>query len=360
MLSLTPRFSVARRLLIAVALGMSHHALAQTPNSAASDLLRSAKDALNDLRYDRADTIAREVLGLPGLRRSQKVLAWQVIAASRFPEEGARDSAAARAAIDEVIRLDLDAAFPVDVRWNGLEGLSMAEKAKVFGLAVRLPGSEIVYGGALGDAVIRVATPTPSNTWLIVRTAGAATQVVIDSVVGARDAVFRVPALRGTAPMIATGAYELVVRAVDVRSGAELERTMQASVAAGPIDLLPVPKAIDSTQLRPEIQIPHRVRGTVVGVVFGGLTYALGHYLRAPEPIKSSTSDQRTMLVGAAIAAGAAVAVWFDHGRPLPINRELNAQSRRVNAIAISSTTAENAKRMASYRAKLTLFMDDK
>src|SRR4026207_2433417 len=84
---------------------------AQDPaTSPINDLLRSARDALNDLKFARADTIARDILsrGLR-LRRSQTVGAWQVIAAAHVPEDGARDTAQARAALREVISRDLDA-----------------------------------------------------------------------------------------------------------------------------------------------------------------------------------------------------------------------------------------------------------
>ena len=69
------RARLCRLLACALMLAVSTPLKAQNPSSAIADLLQSAKDALNDLRFARADTIAREILGRASLRRSQTVLA---------------------------------------------------------------------------------------------------------------------------------------------------------------------------------------------------------------------------------------------------------------------------------------------
>ena len=354
------RARLCRLLACALMLAVSTPLKAQNPSSAIADLLQSAKDALNDLRFARADTIAREILGRASLRRSQTVLAWQIVAAASFPEEGTRDTVAARAAMREVIRLDLDAAFPIDIKWAGLDALLSAEKQRAPGMAVRVAKAETIYGGSAGDAIVRVATSLPTSMWLLARADGGSNQIVLDSAVNSREATFRIAALRGVTPVLPTGAYEFVVRSTELQSGVTLERTLQASVTAPALEFVPVPAAVDTTHLLPEIRKPNRTRGIAAGVAFGALTVAMGSFLRSAEPIKSATSDGRTVGVGFVIALGTGVAVWFDRGQPITRNRESNAELRAVNAKVIVDAKAENERRVSGYRAKLTLLMEDK
>jgi hypothetical protein len=355
-----PRIAIALLAVALLALPNERPLRAQDVTSPIADLLRAAKDALNDLRYARADTIARDVLARAQLRRSQSVLAWQIVAAANFPEDGARDTVAARKALREVIRFDLDAIFPLDIRWLGLEALFTDEKQRTMGLALRIPRAEIIYGGSAGDAVIRAATSLPTTIWLLARADGGSTEIVVDSAVGTREAVLHIAALRDGTPVLASGAYQFVVRAREPQSGVMLERMMQASVAAAPLLLEPVPARIDTMHMLPVVSTANRRRGIAAGVTMGVVTIALGQFLRSAEPIKSSGSDGKAKSVGFLIAVGTGVGVWFDRGVPLPKNIEANAQLRRVNEQVIGTANAENEKRRVGYRAKITLLAEDK
>jgi hypothetical protein len=327
-----------------------------------NDLLASAKAALNDLKFARADTVAQEVLALAtSLRRSQTVLAWEIVAAARFPEEGAtRDTAGARRALREVVRLDLDASLPVDISWSGLAALLAEEKRAVFGLAVRVPNVETVFGGSKGDAIVRVATSHPATFWLLARARDGSTEIALDSVPEARDAALRVRALRGTVPVLLSGAYEFVIRARETPGGALLERTLQASLTVPVLELLSPAPPLDTSKLLPELRKTSRTKAIAGGVIVGALTIALNQSLRADAPLSKTNTDGRATTVGVAITAGTIAAVWFDPGQALNKNREANAQLRRAATQRAVEVAAENERRISGYRAKLTLLAEEK
>lgn len=335
---------------------------AQTPGSPINDLLGSAKAALNDLKFLRADTICRQVLALgPQLRRSQTVLAWQILAAAQFPEDGgARDTASARASLREAIRLDLDATLPLDIRWSGLETLRNEELRSTFGMAVRVPRAEIIYGGSAGDAIVRVATSIPSTVVLLARAQDGGTEIRIDSAVNTRDAALRVRALDGTTPILQSGAYEFIVRVRALTGGAVLERSLQASIVAPTLELQPPAAPLDTTKLLPELVKADRAQGIATGAVLGGFTIALSQTLRAGAPINALSADGRATLVGIVLAAGTIAAVWFDRGKILTKNRQANDRLKKDAAQRLADASNENTRRVTGYRARLTLLLEDK
>lgn len=338
-------------------------ALCAQSSSPINDLLKNAKDALNELKFARADSIARDVLALGSdLRRSQAILAWEIVAAAHFPEDAAaRDSVAARNAFRSAIRLDLDATIPVDIRWPGLDALLTDEKRTAVGMAVRVPRTELIYGGSAGDAILRVVTTQLSDVWLLARAADAGTEFVVDSAVGTREAALRIRALRGRTAILSSGAYQMVVRSRDNKTGAILERSIQASVTApSAFDLVPMPAPLDTSKLLPELKKTNRTTGISAGVIVGALTIALNQALRAAAPVSMTGTDSRATAVGLAIAAGTGVAVWFDRGMVLSRNREANSKLKSDAAQRTADTIAENERRTTGYRAKLTLLMEDK
>lgn len=335
---------------------------AQVVDSPINDLLGSAKGALNDLKFLKADSIARQVLALGSqLRRSQKVLAWQILAAAQYPEQGAaRDTAAARLAMREAIHLDLDALLPLDIRWSGLEALRTDELRTAFGLAVRIPAGEIAYGGAAGDAIIRVATSQPSTVWLLARALNGGTEMILDSAVISGDAAMRIRALQGTTPVLSSGAYQFVVRARATSGGEVVERSLQASVDAPALELEGKVAPLDSTKLLPEISKSNRSQGIATGIVVGAFTIAVNQLLRGNAPINKLGADGRADVVGVLLAAGTIAAVWFDPGKVIKKNREVNDRLKKDALQRVAAMTTENEKRTSGYRAKLNLLLEDK
>jgi hypothetical protein len=335
---------------------------AQAPaSSPINDLLTQATDALNNLDNPRADSIAQEVLTLGSqLRRSQAILAWEIAAAAKFPEEGKRDSTAARRDLAHAILLDLDATLPMDIRYKSLERLLDDEKQTAIGMAVRLPRSQIIYGGSVGDAVLEVVTAQPADVWLYARSQEQGTELLVDSAMDTRDAGLRIPALRGLDPVLPSGAYEFVVHARDRKTGAVMERKLEASVTAPALHLVPPAVPLDSTKLRPEIKEPNRVLGIATGVIVGGLTVAVNQALKADPPIASVGTDNRATEVGVAIGVSTLVAELLDHGEVLPANRAANEKLENDAASRAAAVALENTRRREGYRAQITLLMEDK
>ncbi len=75
---------VFRAISLALAFTLPATAIAQQQDPA-QDLLNAGRRVFADLDYHAADSIATVVLGVAGLRRSQRIQALQLAAASRFP-----------------------------------------------------------------------------------------------------------------------------------------------------------------------------------------------------------------------------------------------------------------------------------
>lgn len=90
------------------------------------ELLTKAKNALNDLSYAKADTIARQVLSLGSLiSPDQQLAAVQIRVAAFYPEEqGSQKTDSAVALIREMITLG-GKSVPKDISWAGLDSLVM-------------------------------------------------------------------------------------------------------------------------------------------------------------------------------------------------------------------------------------------
>ena len=350
-------------LVLAVALlAATGESQAQASDNPINDLLGTAKGALNDLKFPRADSIARQVLALGSqLTRSQKILAWQIVAAAQFPEEGGtRDTAAARLALREAIQLDLDAVIPLDIRWSGFETLRVEELRTTPSMAVRIPKPEISYGGAAGDAIIRVATSVPSTVWLLARAENGGNEITLDSAAATTDAALRVHALNGLVPVLASGKYQFVVRARATTGGEVLERSVQATVEAAPLELQPRPAPLDTTKLLPERSKSSVGQGIATGIVVAAFTIALNTSLRANAPIKQLAADNRAPLIGVLAGGGTIAAVVFDPGTVIVKNRDANARLRADATQRATDVAAENDRRVTGYRAKLTLVLEDK
>ncbi len=356
--------SLARSVLVlAVAIiGAAGELQAQASDNPINDLLGTGKGALNDLKFPKADSIAHQVLALgPQVTRSQKILAWQIIAAAQFPEEGGtRDTAAASLALRQAIQLDLDAVIPLDIRWSGLEALRVEQLRTTPSMAVRVPKTEISYGGTSGDAIVRVATSVPSTVWLLARAENGGNEITLDSASATTDAALRVHALNGLVPVLASGTYQFVVRARASTGGEVLERSLQATVVAAPLELQAHPAPVDTTKFLPERSKSSVAQGVATGLVVAAFTIAVNTSLRGNAPIKQLSADSRGALIGVLLGAGTIAAVVFDPGKVISKNRDANARLRTDATQRLADVTAENDRRVTGYRAKLTLVVEDK
>lgn len=112
------------------------------------ELLTKAKNALMDLKYTTADSIARQVLALgPLINQDQQLAAIQLRAAAFYPEEAdGRKTDSAVAAIRQMIALG-GKSIPKDVSWEGLDALvSLVQQAST-------PAKILISSKTLGAVV---------------------------------------------------------------------------------------------------------------------------------------------------------------------------------------------------------------
>lgn len=119
--------------------------------SPVADLMQRGRNALNDLRYAEADSIARRVLALGNLiSRSQQVEALQLRAAAAFPDEqGAQNQDSAIVFIRQLIEHGAGQGMPRDLSWPGLDSL--------FAMVSRVSQpARLVLGSRVAGSVIYV------------------------------------------------------------------------------------------------------------------------------------------------------------------------------------------------------------
>lgn len=100
-------------------------ATGRAQESIVTGLLTRAKNALNDLKYVEADSMAKLVIALGEIvPKPQRVEALQIAAAARFPEEAKfQKPSSALDALKSIVQLGHTAPIPFDVGWVGLDSL---------------------------------------------------------------------------------------------------------------------------------------------------------------------------------------------------------------------------------------------
>jgi hypothetical protein len=99
--------------------------VAMSQESLVTGLLTRAKNALNDLKYPQADSIARLIITLGDVvPRAQRIHALQIAAAARFPEDGAAQKPdSALSALKSIISMGHTDPIPFELGWVGLDSL---------------------------------------------------------------------------------------------------------------------------------------------------------------------------------------------------------------------------------------------
>jgi hypothetical protein len=161
MLSRSRAFSAIGGVLVALSLAAPARAQTQAGSQAGSpvsDILTKAKNALNDLKYREADSLASRVLSYgPLLSKNEQLEATQLRVAALFPEDaGDQKMDSVQVAIRQMFALGATA-MPRDLSWAGLDTLiARALKANqpaklVFGS--RTPAAFIYVDGQPQGAV---------------------------------------------------------------------------------------------------------------------------------------------------------------------------------------------------------------
>jgi hypothetical protein len=114
---------LASSLAFLAVLSLPRAAVAQ--ESIVTGLLTRAKNALNDLKYQEADSIARLIIVLGDVvPKPQRINALQIAAAARYPEDApARKPDGALDALREIVKLGHTAPIPFEIGWVGLDSL---------------------------------------------------------------------------------------------------------------------------------------------------------------------------------------------------------------------------------------------
>lgn len=138
------------------------HAQTQA-GSPVKDLLTKAKNALNDLRYKEADSLASRALTYgPLLSKEEQLAATQVLVAALYPEDvGDQKLDSVQVAIKAMLALGA-ATMPRDISWAGLDTLiaravKANEPAKLV-LGSRTPAAFIYVDGQPQGAVKSLRT----------------------------------------------------------------------------------------------------------------------------------------------------------------------------------------------------------
>ena len=121
--------------------------------SPVTEMMIKGRNALNDLEYKKADSLAQRVLALGNLlSRQQHVDALQLIVAATFPEEpGEQRQDSTIALIKQLVGIGASKGIPREMSWPGLDSLyafvaRAAQPAKVV-LGARITGSILYVDG---------------------------------------------------------------------------------------------------------------------------------------------------------------------------------------------------------------------
>jgi hypothetical protein len=145
---------IASSLALLASVAPIHRVSAQVAQAGSPvvELLTKAKNALNDLNYAKADTIAKQVLALGTLiSPDQQIAAIQVRVAASYPEEAASQKTDSAVALIRQLIGAGGKGVPKDISWAGLDSLvalvrSASTPAKlVFGS--KTPGAVIYLNG---------------------------------------------------------------------------------------------------------------------------------------------------------------------------------------------------------------------
>ena len=348
------------RLPLALSLGMTMELHAQV-RSPIQDLLGTARTALNDLRYGDAEAITQAVLEIPNLRRSDRIQALHLAAGALFPEQETaqkRDRALER--LRQLIRIAPSAALPTEVSWDGLEALFREARLTTFGASAS-PRDRYVLTGPDDQAEIEIATSRPAQVTMWLEPVSGAPSIALDSISVTSRGTLRFRILAGSQPRLASGAYRLVLRAMDDLQPDTIRFVFPTSIQAPPIQYVDVPPPLDTTSFLPELTRPRRVGGIAGGIALLATTITASRLLRDTELKAAAGVDGRAIGLGIVLGLGAAGGVWaLDRGVPIPENIARNQSTRADHAKRVAEAGAANAELLRTYKAEITITLEDR
>jgi hypothetical protein len=351
--------AIRATLLAAALLAAAGRAAAQEPRvSPIADVLRQARRALDNLEYGAADSLARSVLvSRAQVSRAERIEALLVLVAALYPEERTaqrRDSALAY--LRQYVRTAPDGTIPAAISWYGLDSLLELARRTTFAAFAR-PRRDNTVSGAGGSIPIAVIATRPARFRLSLGRRGEAVRpLVVDSAGPARDAVLELHLFAGETQTVSSGEWLVTVTAADSATPDTVVQRFPVTVSAASLDLVSVPLALDSTQLRREWAPPSRGLAVAIGAGLGAATVLMVQAMRAPEPVSSAfKADSRAFVVAGGFVLGGVVGALLDKGHALPANVAYNSQLRADFAQRVLDAQQENERRRAGYRATVTI-----
>lgn len=324
--------------------------------SPVDELISRVVTDVGDLRFSDALTRGREILSAgAALRPQQEVTLRTAMAAAFFPDFGGEpqpDSALAQ--FDRVVRLAPDAEIPIVLAWDGLDSLLNIARARTFAVVVRPPTDTATVGGERRAEVEVVASRAARYSLATRRAGGSVTLTHSVSTTPAMSARLTLRADDGAQLLLEPGVHDLLVTAVDPVRGDSTTIARRINVTGPRPSLLAMP-VLDSAQLQVEESPPRPFRTALTGLLFGGLTVVIANEARSGEPVRSAfAADTRAGLVGGAIVAAAIGAIWMGRDGRDEAAITYNTALRDAHARSVAAATAENARRIAQYRATVT------
>ena len=321
-------------------------------------ILQTARGHLDAERYGEALALVTEYLRSSRVAKRDRLELLQVGAVAAYPSAnatGARPDSS-RAMLAALVRLEPEAALFEEYRWPGLDAMLNDVKSKTFGAAVRWR-SRYEMTGDFAPATIAVVATRPFKAELHIQRRGVGEMRLVDTVSGDREATLRLFAHDGRDANVSEGEWQLQVIVVDRASGESRMLPSVGAIAEGqPPSLMPRTSALDVTLLLPEWQPPARVTGIGMGLVLAVSSVAIASSARANGALREQSGlDRRAASIGIVGGLGAAVAGWFDKGRPLVDNIARNRALRDEYAYRSRFIDAFNKTNIANYRVKLAL-----
>jgi hypothetical protein len=319
-------------------------------SSPIDDLLNSARNALNDLEYQRADSIARSVLDLGDqLDYDQRQQAYQLLAAAAFPEEqAAQQSEAAIEHIRTLLRLDPAVEISTEVAWPGLDSLLEATRRSTFAVSV-VPVADTVLVGRGATSLFRVSGTRPARFTLAAdNERGSVVELAAEGPVaqGTLDLVV----LKGDEVALPSGSYTFWITAQDLISGEELELAFDVSVRAPDLGLVAVPVSLDSNLFLPEQTVPRRGRNALIGAGLGATTALAATAFSRSDQLSEVSSGGRAYVAAGAMMVGALLGAFLERPKPIPVNIAHNEQVRADYGANVRDIMEANEARRNSYR----------
>jgi hypothetical protein len=350
----TARSALLAAVLLCAAAGA---AAQQRPASPVADVLRRARRALDNLQYAAADSLARSVLlSAAPVSRAERVDALLITVAALYPEERRSQRAdSAMAFLRRYVAIAPDGTIPREISWRGLDSLLELARRTTFAAVARPHAADTLTGTRAAVRVPVVAT-RPTRFYLSLGAGAPAGGELLDSAGPAAEGVLALRLFEGDRAVATSGDWVLTVTAVDALRPDTIVQRFPMTVAAPPLDLEPVPAALDTAELRAEWARPSRGLGVAIGAGLGGAAIVMAQAFRADEPVGSATgADSRAFLMAGGFAIGGVVGALLDKGHPLPLNVAYNNRIRAAFAQRVLDAQRENDRRRAEYRATVTI-----